>query len=434
MRQNNLARKKMQLKVLAEKLQRLVRYHRLEAGAQIEKLIHKIKSLAQDLADVLSHTALKKILGAAAVLVGISFSNQANAQMFDSPVRNPFGLKSANGLAFPGFADLDGDGDQDLLVGEYYGVMKYFQNTGTSLNPNFIAPLANPFGLTSTNSVAFPAFADLDGDGDLDLLVGETYGAMQYFRNMGSVSNPQFAAPLTNPFGLDSTYNLSAPAFADLDGDGDMDLLVGEYYGAMKYFMNTGSDSVPQFAAPLENPFGLVSTYDFAFPAFADLDADGDLDLLVGEYYGTMQYFQNTGSALAPQFEPPLANPFGLEATYYYAFPAFADLDGDGDSDLLVGEYEGVMQYFKNETVIGIAELSQAFDLKLFPNPVSNILNIESEETISKIEVFNTLGVNVMTVENQVSHVSLHHLSPGIYMVKVTSDLGNFTTQKILKQ
>jgi len=128
-----------------------------------------------------------------------------------------------------------------------------------------------------------------------------------------------------------------------------------------------------------------------------------------------------------------VANPFGIVQTYYYAFPAFADLDGDGNSELLVGEYDGVMQFFQNLGV-GLADVSQSFDLKLFPNPVINILNLESEETISKIEVFNTLGINVMTVENQVSQISLHPLSPGIYMVKVTSDLGNFTTQKILKQ
>ena len=433
MRQNNLARKKIQLKNLADKLQRMIHYHRIESGAQIEKLIQKIKSLAQELAGVLSHTALRNILGAAAVLVGISFSTQANAQSFAPPVQNPFGLKSTNDYAIPAFADLDGDGDQDLLVGEYYGALKYFENTGTPLNPHFAPPQVNPFGLNSTLYLAFPAFADLDGDGDMDLLVGEAFGAMQYFMNTGSISNPQFEAPLVNPFGLDSTYNLAAPSFADLDGDGDMDLLVGETYGALQYFMNTGSVSVPQFAAPVVNPFGLDSTYTFAIPAFADLDGDGDFDLLVGEYYGTMQYFKNTGSALIPQFAPPLANPFGLVSTYYYAFPAFADLDGDGDKDLLVGEYYGAMQYFENFQ-LGTADLSQSFNLNLYPNPVNNMLNIDTEEKINKIEIFNVLGKNVITVENQASQVSLQHLSTGIYMVKVTSVLGHFTTAKIQKQ
>jgi hypothetical protein len=210
--------------------------------------------------------------------------------------------------------------------------------------------------------------------------------------------------------------------------------MVGDYYGALKYFQNTGTPLIPNFAAPQLNPFGLDSTNNLAVPAFADLDGDGDLDLLVGEYYGTMQYFENTGSATSPQFAPSLANPFGLVPTYVYAFPAFADLDNDSDLDLLVGEYYGVMQYFENVTGVGIADLSKSFDLKLFPNPVNNILHIASKENINKIEIFNAVGEKVITVENQVSQISLHQLSPGIYMVKVTSVKGYFTTAKILKQ
>jgi CO dehydrogenase/acetyl-CoA synthase epsilon subunit len=433
MKQNNFSRKKRQLKVLAEKLQHLVRYHRMEAGAQIEKLILKIKQLVQELAAVLSHAHLKKILGMTSVIIGISFSNKANAQSFAIPVQNPFGLISTYGFAFPAFADLDDDGDQDLLVGEYYGAMKYFQNTGTMLNPHFADPVENPFDLTSTYYLSVPAFADLDGDGDQDLLVGESYGTMQYFENTGSNTNPQFAAPIVNPFGLASAYYLAFPAFADLDEDGDLDLLVGEAYGTMQYFQNTGSITDPQFAAPLLNPFGLDSTYYLASPAFADLDEDGDLDLLVGETFGAIKYFRNTGSAQIPQFEPPLVNPFDLDSTYHNAFPAFADLDGDGDKDLLVGEYYGAMQYFENFQ-LGTADLSQSFNLNLYPNPVNNMLNIDTEEKINKIEIFNVLGKNVITVENQASQVSLQHLSPGIYMVKVTSVLGHFTTAKIQKQ
>ena len=138
-------------------------------------------------------------------------------------------------------------------------------------------------------------------------------------------------------------------AAGDIDNDGDMDLLVGEYnegaggIGSMQYFENTGSSVNPQFASPQENPFGLTPAYIHlvASPDFADLDDDGDMDLLVGVYdenvgdVGSMQYFENTGSATAPSFAAPQQNPFGLVSTYYNAFPAFADLDNDGDMDLL---------------------------------------------------------------------------------------------------
>ncbi len=163
-----------------------------------------------------------------------------------------------------------------------------------AVTPSFAAPVQNPFGLTATYYYAFPAFADLDGDGDMDLLASDGSGNFQYFQNTGTVNAPAFAAPVQNPFGLTATYYYAFPAFADLDGDGDMDLLAGEYYGNFQYFQNTGTVNTPAFAAPVQNPFGLTNTYNLALPAFADLDGDGDMDLLVGEAYGNFQYFQNT--------------------------------------------------------------------------------------------------------------------------------------------
>ena len=246
--------------------------------------------------------------------------------------------------------------------------MKYFQNTGTAASPQFAGGVLNPFGLDSTYSFAAPAFADIDGDGDIDLLVGEYYGNLQYFENTGSSSRPQFATPVANPFGLSATADIALPEFADLDGDGDLDLLVGEYYGAMQYFQNLGSSTNPVFAAPIQNPFGLTAVDEFAIPSIADVDNDGDLDMLVGEYYGSMQYFENVGSITNPQFAAPIENPFELVSTNELAFPEFADLDDDGDMDLLVGEYYGKMQYFKNNLITGIEDELVMVNLMVFPN------------------------------------------------------------------
>ena len=70
----------------------------------------------------------------------------------------------------------------------------------------------------------------------------------------------------------------------------------------------------------------------------------------------------------------------------------------------------------------------------IFTNPVSDILKIETDEIIRKIEIFNSLGERVIMLEYQENQVSLNHLIPGVYLVKVTSDTGNFTTAKIQKQ
>jgi len=345
---HNYSRKTRQLKYLAKRL-KLALASADSSRTLIEKLKLKISLLLRELAGSFSKFQLKGILGSVAIIFGLSTG--ANAQTFGAVVQDPFGHAVVSGSAIAPItsADIDNDGDMDLFQIGASSSIQFFENTGTASAPAFAVAVTNPFGLTAVGSYPGLAAADLDNDGDMDLLVGELYGQIQYFENTGTAAAPTFAAPVVNPFGLTNAYLVAYLTVADIDNDGDIDILAGEYYGSLAYFENTGTASAPAFAAPVANPFGIVPVAgNFAFPNLGDMDGDGDFDLVVGEYYGSINYFENTGTASAPAFAAAVNNPFGLTSVYYYSGPHFVNLDDDCDMDLMISEYTGILNYFEN--------------------------------------------------------------------------------------
>jgi Ca2+-binding RTX toxin-like protein len=254
-----------------------------------------------------------------------------------------FGLPDVGYSAMPAFADIDGDGDLDAFIGNNYGsTIFFFRNTGSATAPAF-AGSSTGIGLPDVYFRARPAFADIDGDGDLDAFIGELFGRTLFFSNTGSATSPAFAA--TNPFGLPDVGSFASPAFADIDGDGDLDAFIGNQPGTTLFFRNTGSATAPAFAGSSIG-FGLPDVGSVASPTFADIDGDGDLDAFIGERFAGTIFFLNTGSATAPAFAGSSTG-FGLELGYL-ASPAFADIDGDGDLDAFVGGGDGNTLFFRN--------------------------------------------------------------------------------------
>lgn len=322
--------------------------------------------------------SLQRGLVASSIAVGalVMMPEGAKAQSFGPMQTNPFSLSSvgAYGYSNPTLGDIDGDGDLDLISGQYNydsylgtyeGNFVYFENIGSDSNPIFAAPQTNPFGLNSVmqfNTIA-PTLVDLDNDGDLDIIINNSYGDFLFYENIGSSTAPAFAAPVTNPFSLslDAYSGNSQPTFADLDNDGDLDLVIGSnnsYSGSptLYYFENIGTASNPEFGPQQDNPFSLNPSgngYTLYHPKLVDIDGDGDFDILAGVYYydgdyntpdGVFRYYENTGTASAPVFAPEVQNPFGLTGPQYGFGLDVVDIDNDGDLDIIAGAdyfYEG---------------------------------------------------------------------------------------------
>lgn len=347
--------KAAQLRKLAQKLNHLAvskRFKLLPAHQQ-RFLLKRFKKLNRQLRPEISQLNLRPAclaLLASAGLLAPQQQVQAQVPAFGTPLTNPFNLVAVNNEAKPSYADIDNDGDFDLFAGDGDGDINFFLNIGTANAPLFDSLQVNPFGLappTAANYVSVH-LQDMDNDGDYDLWYGDDSFQLIYFENNGTVTAPSFAIPVVNPFGLTSPPNQDEAKITtgDLDGDGDFDMLVGAAYTDLFYYQNTGTNMAPAFAAPVTNPFGLAAVGGYyAAPTIADIDRDGDFDVGVSNYYGIFYFFENTGTTTAPAFAAQVANPFGITTVSGYSAAVFADLDGDGDDDITLGEAYGNFVY-----------------------------------------------------------------------------------------
>ena len=260
------------------------------------------------------------------------------------------------------FTDLDNDGDLDFFFGNLSGTLTLYQNTGTPdsaafqfVTDYYDSIIAFPGGLAATergHGFSTLRFADIDSDNDDDLFFGDIFNAsMYYFHNAGTaaVSNLELG---TETYLNAPTQGFNHAAFADLDGDSDLDLVVGAANGQdlnnLIYWRNDGLPAIASFTQVTTNLISNLDEGSFSLPALADLDADGDADALVGRGDGKLSYYQNVGSAASPSWSRVSTAYLGINAGLSAA-PELSDWDSDGDLDLLLGTEAGTVQLWRND-------------------------------------------------------------------------------------
>ena len=246
---------------------------------------------------------------------------------------NLYGDQAVNLARFPAafHLDVDQDGVRDLLFSPNTPLetnddesVHFFRNTGTEDEPawQFITNNYLQDGMVDLGRGAYPSFHDFDGDGLLDLAVAnkeryegvdQTPAAVAVFRNAGTTTEPQFDLVdldwiALEDFQIESPY----PAFGDLDGDGDLDVLVGDELGRIHEFTNVApAGAWPEFtltalSIPEDGSGEAIDVGQFATPQLHDMDGDGDLDMVVGEKNGTLTLFERTSVGTWSEYISPI--------------------------------------------------------------------------------------------------------------------------------
>jgi hypothetical protein len=245
----------------------------------------------------------------------------------------------------PVFTDIDGDSDLDLFVGQAEGRIAFYRNDGSVYLPSW-TPVTRDYLFLDFGAYSSPALADIDSDGDYDLFVGAQEGNINFCRTEEKVPEPAWTGVTANYFAIEAD-DYSSPAFADIDADGDLDLFIGRQDGKIDFYRNIGD---PQSALweLIPNELSFVNAGAYVCPALVDIDADADLDLFVGQIHGKLNFYRNDGTPQFPSWTEP-SEGFEWIDVGYYSSPAFGDLDLDGDFDMLIGNDEGTICLFEND-------------------------------------------------------------------------------------
>jgi len=252
--------------------------------------------------------------------------------------------------SLPVFVDLDADGDKDLVLTNKIeqddfdqGRSYYFENQGSASNPSF------KFMDTFDFEPAYhydPAFGDLDGDGDYDAIIGTWSQGMGLYLNQGSNTSPKLEAENTSYLKLTRGSN-STPDLVDIDMDGDLDLFVGEASGTINFYRNEGSATEPNFEL-VSDKYLDIDVGRRSVPTLVDMDGDGDYDMVIGRESPGLAYYRNDGTPQEPNFVEDTSFEVVLPAL---STPTFIDIDGDGDLDLFSGGDGGGLFFYENENV-----------------------------------------------------------------------------------
>lgn len=302
-----------------------------------------------------------------------------------------------NGSDFVEARDMDNDGDLDILEAN-----RWYENTDGL--GNFVTRQWGGYA------------ADLDGDNDLDLIFDK-----YVYMNVDGLGN--FDVNQT----LNGATNYTHIDLFDVDEDGDVDILMSSWY-SNKIFMYENLDGLGNFGDRLD----LFDLENASFAKHVDIDSDGDLDIVASATstndFKTVWYENTGGGNYGP--EQIIANRTASYLTFF-------DMDIDGDIDIL--HISRNLAWYENLISENLSVNDNAMiNFKIYPNPSSQFLTIESLTKLKRIDLFDVNGKKIKSIKPKSlgnrEFIDISYLPQGLVFIKIIDENGSSVTKKLIKE
>lgn len=350
-------------------------------------------------------------------------------------------------FAYPSFADVDGDGDEDLIVGNgglnfsdgFYATLHFYRKdpTGFNLVDTDFAGLS-----TLQFTDIKPNFQDLDGDGKLDLIfTGRGTGDFELHYILNTSSSTSFEFNATNTTTLPTILGGSDdPVLVDIDQDNVLDLLIGRSTGRLTYLNNSGTNISPVFEVIDEMFLGLdfSSTNSNLSLTVGDVNFDGLNDLITTDRSGVLKIYSDF---VNNQGQSPQSNLLNIDdandlrSTNFgrVSRPAVGQINNT--KTIAVGSIQGGIRLIGTE-----GGTSEGDDLvvKVFPVPskLDKVINLETSNANVQFEIFGISGERIMelTTLDQFApqRINLSSLKTGLYFARFQNAVQTKTVKFVL--